>query len=356
MGYSGDYYQRTIEDDSASEIDLVHGNKLFFSSQYDAALKIYQDLLKKEGNDPNLLCQMGICYYFKRDYDQSAQLLDKALSIDRKHHLSHKWMGNVLLKTGNPIEARGHLDRALPRVTKELLPLMIDGNRYGGVSWGWLSTDENKPTDKKGANKFFLGCILDYQRIAEDAWEVAKNFAEEYYKDPENLWDEIVKNSLEWNIQEYKLHPDFDGHQNVWKIGKRIVDTYSGDVRKAWLNHSPNEIIANIFQLFDTKPTDYAKLPRMVLGGLQDTKQIAEFQLDLAPDTHIRKVLGRMVYGIDKLSVKEALVLSRRLYPKNPWLLDAELYLTGKERCFFDRPNCKNCKKLLVCTYGALNV
>jgi hypothetical protein len=133
------------------------------------------------------------------------------------------------------------------------------------------------------------------------------------------------------------------------------VEQYNGDVRKSWLNHSPNKIISNIFTLFDKKPTDIAKLPRLVLGGLQDTQQIAEFQLDLAPDTHIRKVLGRVVYGIDKLSVKGALELSRKLYPKNPWRLDAELYLTGKDRCFHKKPDCKFCPKFLICTYGALN-
>ena len=156
MTYSGYYYyQGTLDESFSSEIELVDGNRLLYSRQYDDAIKIYQTLLEKDGNDPNILCRMGFCYYFKGDLDRSYQLFETALLIDENHYLSHKWMGNALIKTNNPIEARVHLDRAIPIVTKELLPIIINGKKSGGVYWEWLSIDEKtQPIKKEQINSF----------------------------------------------------------------------------------------------------------------------------------------------------------------------------------------------------------
>lgn len=357
MVYSGNYHNITIEDNTDLDSDLTSANRSFIKNQYDDALKIYQRLFKMDKNNPDLSCQMGICYFFKGDLDRSTKFIDQSLSLDEGHLLSHKWKGNLLLIQGDPIEARMHLDRAIPIVRKQLLPLIVNDQKIGlDLQWDWLSDFGGKPVDKKGANKFFLACCINYQRKAVEAWETAREFAEEYLGDPENLWDIIIKIPLEkWENQDYQLHMHSAGHKNVWLIGKRIVENYEGDVRKAWLNRSPKDIVIRIFELFNQEPTGSAKLPRMILGGLQDTKQISKFPLDLAPDTHIRKVLGRMVYGIHKLSVQEALELSRKIYPQNPWLLDGPLYITGREVCLSSTPYCKKCHNLMICTYGAMN-
>ena len=40
--------------------------------------------------------------------------------------------------------------------------------------WPWLSDLKGRRATKKSANKFMLGCILDYQMPADLVWENAK--------------------------------------------------------------------------------------------------------------------------------------------------------------------------------------
>lgn len=101
---------------------------------------------------------------------------------------------------------------------------------------------------KKEANKFFLGAILNYQIKAEKAWENAKRLSEKILGDPESLWEEITKVSLdEWNARkkEYSLHRYPVGHQRVYTIGQQIVRLHQGDARNIWKGHSPNEILSS---------------------------------------------------------------------------------------------------------------
>ena len=47
--------------------------------------------------------------------------------------------------------------------------------------------------DKRSANKFLLGCIIDYQMRVGRVWENARRFAEDDLGDPRDLWDKIVE-------------------------------------------------------------------------------------------------------------------------------------------------------------------
>ena len=52
--------------------------------------------------------------------------------------------------------------------------------------WGWLGKLKGQTTDKKNANKFLLASILDYQILAETAWENARRLAEDILGDPDD--------------------------------------------------------------------------------------------------------------------------------------------------------------------------
>ena len=44
----------------------------------------------------------------------------------------------------------------------------------------------------RSANKFLLGCILDYQMNVDEVWENARRFAKDDLGDPRDLWHEIT--------------------------------------------------------------------------------------------------------------------------------------------------------------------
>lgn len=213
--------------------------------------------------------------------------------------------------------------------------------------WDWLGKFNGQRADKKSANKFLLGCILDYQIRAETAWENARRLAEDILGDPDDLWERIVSNSesqwmSKWN--EYSLHRFPKAHERVWRIGKDIVTRYDGDARKIWISQTPTIILERLNELRVGE-----QIARMIIGGLCDTKQILGSG-DVKADIHVRRVLGRVLTG-DLLSPDQAIKITREMSPKNPWLLDKPLYLIGKRVCLATNPRCNNCFLHDECTF-----
>ena len=73
----------------------------------------------------------------------------------------------------------------------------------------FLSDLDGDEPDKKTANKFLLGCILDYQMKVDVVWENARRLAEDDLGDPGDLWRTILA-IPRWNTESvrrrYNLH------------------------------------------------------------------------------------------------------------------------------------------------------
>jgi hypothetical protein len=206
----------------------------------------------------------------------------------------------------------------------------------------------------KTANIFFLAAILDYQMPAEWVWNNTKKFAETTITNPDGLWRWITDHSLkDWKDKwkTYGLHRYPAAHVRVWKIGKKIVEEYDGDVRNIWLNQPPDIVQKRIFSLVGG-----VAIPRMILGALLDTKQISSCKLDVKPDVHVCTMLYRLLYGAEKVVadanvVNEVIDITRQMHPENPWVLDDPLFDKGREICKAINPNCPDCLLMDVCAY-----
>ena len=220
------------------------------------------------------------------------------------------------------------------------------------IFWPGLSDFTGKIPDKKTANIFFLSAILDYQTDADWVWAHTKEFAETTIPDPANLWRWITNHSFEkWREKkkEYGLHRFPQAHERVWKIGKKIIEEYDGDVRNIWMNKKPMEVQAEIFKLVSG-----GAIPRMIMGALLDTKQIPPCRLDVKPDIHVCTVLARTIFGsFEKLSEDEALEITRIMAPEpeNPWNLDGPLFALGRDICTAKTPDCSSCRLKDICAH-----
>jgi endonuclease III len=231
----------------------------------------------------------------------------------------------------------------LNRITKVLLK---NRNEIEGF-WPWLSDLNGRYANKKRANKFLLGCILDYQIPADTAWENARRLAEDILGDPNGLWNWISNFSKKrWmsRIKVYRLHRFPKAHERVWRIAKEIVTRYDGDARKIWKKQTPYTLFKRLNELRVGK-----QIANMVVGALIDTGQIKGVG-DVKADVHVKRVLGRVLKG-DSLSQDEAIEMARKMYSKNPWLLDQPLYLIGVKFCFATNPNCGSCYLKSECTF-----
>ncbi|MFH1704149.1 MAG: hypothetical protein ABIB41_12140 [Nitrospirota bacterium] len=230
---------------------------------------------------------------------------------------------------------------------QSITKLLLDNREKMGGSWAWLGGFKGKQASKKSANKFFLGSILDYQIPAHAAWANARRFSEDILGDPEDLWHNIINIPKElWmsRFRQYSLHRFPQAHERVWRIGYEIVTKYDGDARTIWNGMSPTVVLERLNELKVGE-----QISRMVVGALCDTNQI-QGSGDVKADIHVRRVLGRLLTG-KLLTPKEALELTRKMNPENPWLLDDPLYQLGKHFCHASRPSCNNCYMHEKCTY-----
>jgi endonuclease III len=222
----------------------------------------------------------------------------------------------------------------------------------GGLYWPWLQHEDGRlvaPLPVKDANKFVLGCIINQARRADQSWAAAQRIAEESFGDPDELWAVIATFSADqWAEQYARLRPIVGlraRHDRVWRIGSRLAAEYAGDARLLWEGQTPSEVQHRLDDLgFGPK------ISRMTVGALIDTGHLAGSG-DLAPDTHVRRVLGRLVRG-ETAAVDDAILLGRLVNPPNPWLLDAPLYQLGIEVCR-KRPRCEACALRPDCAHVA---
>ena len=233
-------------------------------------------------------------------------------------------------------------DRLRARKLREPLLSKSEEDR---AHWPWLSELQGDRSDKKSANKFILGAIIDFQIPADQAWENARRLSEIEFGDPGDLWDTIhavTKSDWESRFKLYRLHRFQWAHMRVWRIGREIVQRYGGDARRLWEHETAANVLKRLIRM-RVGP----QLSRMIVGALKDTGQI-EGLGDLKADLHVRRVLGRLFTG-NKVSVQEAHRLAR-LFVRGPtWPLDAKLYRVGQRICRSE-PECKRCDLKLFCS------
>lgn len=201
----------------------------------------------------------------------------------------------------------------------------------------------------RAANKFFLSCTINFGRRADQSLEAARRLAEQRLGDPVNLWATIAALPIERWAQIYARLRSVIGmqsrHTRIRRIGAVLASEYAGDARRLWQSATPPEVMRRLEQL-QLGP----KLSRMTVGALLDTGHLVGTG-DVAPDTHVRRVLGRLVLG-QKATAQEAVELARLVHPANPWLLDAPAFFHGIETCRA-KPHCLTCALQAVCALFA---
>jgi len=232
----------------------------------------------------------------------------------------------------------------------EIVALLL-ANRGQGTDWGEFASPAHKPWPRKLANKFLLYCLLDYQISSATAWKNGYRLIEEILGDPEDIWKAITSVSeSEWasRREEYRLHRFPAAHARLWKIGERLCERYDGDARRIWVNHDSQAVLESLWNLGAGD-----QISRMIVGALRDCGEIRAETSDVKGDVYVRRVLGRVLTG-EIVDGETAVESARKLYPADPWQLDAQLWHIGNSYCTSGRPKCSDCYLAPHCLYASL--
>ncbi len=257
---------------------------------------------------------------------------------------------------GNVTRATGQRQRS---IAQELLRL--GETRIGDYAWPWL--DERDQLTKRDANKYFLWAIVDYQTDSDVIYPNVERFTEEVLGDPEDLWGTIaaVPESAWMRKEEghwvwtradgaevpYQLHRYPQAQRRVWRIANELVGRYGGDARRIWEGQTPGTVFSRLTEIRAGE-----NISRMIVLALKQRGLLCEGPSDPKIDTHVRRVLGRLLVG-QPLSAADALAEARQLWPEDPSALDRGLWETGMELCHASEPRCADCTLQPDCAYAS---
>jgi hypothetical protein len=238
-------------------------------------------------------------------------------------------------------------------VTNDLqqIAALLKANRAGKADWGAIARLQGRECSKEVANTFLICCLLDWQWDTDLAWRKGERLVADL-GGPEDVWVTISSFSKEaWDskYEEYgRPHRFRRGYKRLWGIANDICARYDGDARNIWLGKTPFEVLIHLWALCAGD-----QISRMIVGALRDCGQIKGDSGDVKADGHLRRVLGRAVYGdeISAASAAKVTEVTRRLNPADPWQLDWPLWNIGKSYC---RPTCPDCPKCYLrphCVY-----
>lgn len=214
-----------------------------------------------------------------------------------------------------------------------------------------------KISTKKDANHFFVGVMLDRIVKTSVAWNSGKLIVKEYGGGKTDFW-KIIRTINRDELHEFMKSGDggkalhrYHGKMtdNLKRAAGLMLEKYDGDPRKIWQVEKDNiEKIKRRFKEFHGIEEQLASMAVMIL--VRDYKELGgkkSFPF-LVPkeDVHTKKVFRRTGLIEGRQTVVE---VAKELNPDFPAILDEPAWIIGREYCFKNNPNCKECPITGVC-------
>lgn len=372
-------YEEAIQEleiirDELNKGDLwLLGAYYYHLKNYKSSLAIYEKMIKDNPDELTLLTSAGSNLVELKEPEKALEYCNRVVSLRDEDGFAHL----NIVKSYRLLGKSDDANKYLMEKQNQILVSQLVRHPEPGASWVWL---DGQPASKKGANKFMLCSSVDGYGPWNRAFTNSKKFSEEYLGDPDSLWEEILKKFTkdEWNSVELKkqfnLHHVMSWHSRVWDVTERVVNELDGDARKIWRKGDPdkiygeeeeydNETILDRLEyfLYNRKKYTDTQIPKMIIGALIDSGQL-EGSIDVKADTHVIRVSGRVVYGIEDLrefvgdqnmAENIAVHTARLLSPENPWYVDQQLFAPGgiHKICTLRNPKCDRCNYNSFCYF-----
>lgn len=206
---------------------------------------------------------------------------------------------------------------------------------------------------KKACNGFFACSVLSYQMPGYTVWRNVTRAIKEVLEDPDDLFADMTS-IAEWEFVEMKtvlkLHRFDSAYRRLWRIAKRVVDHYDGNAFNIWKSGIGTEVAPKLKKL----GVGFA-LTNQVMGSLYDLGFV-DHPLNVKPDKHICRLLGRLFYAGPPVDPMTACQLTVSINPENPWDLDQPLVRLGKGICKLKNPLCSKCPIANYCKQNFQNI
>lgn len=192
---------------------------------------------------------------------------------------------------------------------------------------------------------YVIACLMDRQIKAERAWEIPHRLAERLGTFEFRELRRLRRATLARAMREpTNLHRFAEIMGGVVHDAIRLMDSrYDGDASAIWSGRPSSADLVLRFLEFPGAGAKIATMATNLLVRYWSIPLADHFSIDISVDVHVRRVLTRLRLVEPGASVEQVVYTARAMSPTFPGLIDAPLFLLGREICRPTRPRCNDC-------------
>ena len=191
---------------------------------------------------------------------------------------------------------------------------------------------------------FVLGCVMDTQIKAEKAWIIPYKISQQIGGFDFKRLLKLDLNTIKNMFKQGNLHRFNDKMAENFYLAIELIHTkYSADASNIWKNQQNSLMIIKRFREFKGAGV---KVSTMAVNILRRRFKIPIKYLsgiDISPDVHIKRVMGRLGLVSVNASNDEITQTARRLHPDYPGVFDLSIWRIGRDLCGAGKPQCEKC-------------
>ena len=219
-----------------------------------------------------------------------------------------------------------------------------------------LVNDENQNellnNFKEYPHAFVLGCVMDKQIKAENAWAIP-------YKVKEELGNFDIDSLVKIPLDKYKkLFNDGSYHRfndkcatEFYEAIIKIKNDYDGDASKIWSGNPSSATVVYRFLEFEGVGIKIATMATNILARNFKIPMSDYYSIDISPDVHVNRVMKRLGYVDNDASREQIIYKAREINPEFPGIIDLVCFEVGREYCRPKNINCDDCPLKNECNY-----
>lgn len=232
-------------------------------------------------------------------------------------------------------------------ITKILIKLATE--YYEQEHRSGLTSKELK-TYKKYPHFFVIGCLMDRQIRANNAWSIPDTITQQLGTPDIREWNKCSAKKIFTIFKKHTKHRFKENMADIFcEAVKRIVEVYDGDASRIWKN-SENcaEVIYN-FLAFKGCGIKIATMAVNILTRMMHVKLKHMESIDISPDSQVRKIMTNI--GLIDVDASNEMIIYkvRSIYPEFPGMLDPFLWHIGNQFCTVSQKYCNQCPINNIC-------
>ena len=233
------------------------------------------------------------------------------------------------------------------KITESLVKLAKD--YYENERTSDLTPEELKKY-KKYPHFFVIGCLMDRQIRANDAWSIPFIVENHLGTADINEWNKCSSGTISSIFEQHTKHRFKKNMSDVFcEAVKKIVEVYGGDASCIWKGSDNCADVIYNFLAFNGCGIKIATMAVNILTRMMNVKLEHMESIDISPDSQVKKIMINLGLIDEKASNEMIIYKARSIYPEFPGMLDPFLWYVGSQFCMVRQKHCAECPINKLC-------